>query len=200
VRVRVGGRQPFAVRPTVVSTDGPGDPSRGTDQVGDQDVVDQSTGSVAARYGLTRQQLRPRVLAAGNGSDGERIVLFGATFPSGATGAWLLTYQLRADGWDSSLGRLPHAPAGTPLEDRLIAVPVDGFRLALAAPEGAVRAEVLTTRGEVIGGVDLDGGSYVGEVPGGSFAPGTGGAAKVRALDAAGRTLAEVPIDRVVAE
>jgi hypothetical protein len=151
------------------------------------------------RYNLLGEaDPQPRTLATGDGGDGHRIALLGLTFPSGATGVWLVDYTLVADGWRSSVGRLPHAPAGTPLEGRLVAAQVDRSYLALHAPPGAVRVEVLTAAGAVIGRVGLTDGGYVGEVPGGSFQPDPGGAAKVRALDASGRTLTEAPIDTAV--
>jgi hypothetical protein len=90
-----------------------------------------------------------------------------------------------------------HAPAGTPLEDRLVAAPVDGLQLALHGPERAVRAEVLTEDGRVLGSVELTDGGFVGEVPGGSFAPSTDGAASLRLLDASGATVVEDEIGRV---
>jgi hypothetical protein len=147
---------------------------------------------------LTADQLEPTVLAEGSTTDEDGTVLLGMTFPSGATGVWLLTYELSEYGGSSSVARLPHAPAGTALEDRLVSVPAGGHQIALHAPESAVRAEVLTAEGAVLGSVELLDGSYVGEVPGGSFAPSTDGAATVRALDATGSVVAEGPIDRVV--
>jgi hypothetical protein len=79
---------------------------------------------VLAEYGLTEEQARPEVLARGDGFDGKRIILFGLTFPSGATGVWLQTVDQDPDGWSNMLGRLPHAPAGTPLDERLVAADV----------------------------------------------------------------------------
>jgi hypothetical protein len=206
IRIRVDDRLSYQVLPTLVFTDDPGPtgPRRGEVEMTEDFIVGETTASLLAEYALTEDQARPSVLVSGDGhgdADGtERAVLIGLTFPSGATGVWLLTYEKQPDGWSSTLGRLPHAPAGTRVEERLVAVPVDGAHLALHAPAAAVRAEVLTAEGAVLGSVDLVDGGYVGEVPGGSFAPSTDGAATVRAVDAAGRTVSEGPIGRVVAE
>ena len=170
------------------------------EQLTEQYVLGHEWERIMYRYGLLGEaNPRPRALAAGDAADGHRAALVGLTFPSGATGAWLVDYTLVPGGWQATVGRLPHAPAGTDLEERLIAAPVGADRIALHAPPGAVRMEVLTVEGAVLGSVDLADGGYVGPVPGGSFA-GTEGADRVRALDAAGRTLAEGPIDRVVDE
>jgi hypothetical protein len=202
VRSRVDDRTPYPIDPTVTFTDDPGlsDPGRQDIEITEDYVVAQTLARVAAEYGLTEEQLRPEVLASGDGNGNERVILFGMTFPSDATGVWRLTYEEHPDGWESMVSRLPHAPAGTPLQERLAAVPVDGTHLAVHAPASAVRAEVLTAEGAVLGTVDLVDGGYVGEVPGGTFAPSTDGAATVRALDAAGRTVVEGPIGRVVNE
>jgi hypothetical protein len=170
------------------------------EQLTEQYVLGQTLDHIMGRYNLQGEaNPQPRTLITGDAADGHRAALVGLTFPSGATGAWLVDYTLVTDGWRSSVGRLPHAPAGTPLEERLIGVPVGEERIALHAPPGAVRADVLTDEGTVLGTVDLADGGYVGPVPGGSFS-GTDGAARVRALDASGRTVAEGPIDRVVDE
>lgn len=170
------------------------------DAVSDQALFDDLVAEVLADYDLTAEEARPTILARGDGYEGERVLLMGLTFPSGATGAWLLTGDQYSDGWSGGLARLPHAPAGTPLEERLIAVPVDGFQLALHGPERAVRAEVLTSDDRVLGRVDLDDGAFVGEVPGGSFFPSTDGAAGLRLFDASGDVVASGFIGRVVTE
>jgi hypothetical protein len=206
IRSRVDDRLSYQVVPTLVFTDDPGatGPRPGEVETFADFIVGETIASLLAEYSLTEDQARPSVLVSGDGhgdADGtEHAVLIGLTFPSGATGVWLLTYEKKPDGWSSRLGRLPHAPAGTSVEERLVAVPVDGAHLALHAPAAAVRAQVLTAEGTVLGSVDLVDGGYVGEVPGDTFAPGTDGAAAVRALDAEGRTVAEGPIGRVVAE
>jgi len=199
VRSRVGAGRPTIVMPTVaIAGDPDGTPPTGEDgQVSADFVIDQTVARLLAEYALTEEQARPTVLASGPGKISD-VALLGLTFPSDATGVWLLTYEAGVGGWSSSLGRLPYAPAGTPLEQRLVAVPVSGFQFAVHAPEGAVRAEVLTADGDELGSVDLVDGSYIGEVPGRAFAPSTDGAARVRALDSSGRTVAEGPIERVV--
>ena len=202
VRSRVSERTPYRIIPTVVFTDDPGltDPGRADVEITAAYVRDQTVAHLLAEYALSEQQLRPRVLTTGDGAGTERVALIGMTFPSGATGVWLLTLERHEDTWSSTLGRLPHAPAGTPLEQRLVAVPVDGSHLALRAPEGSVRAEVLDGDGDVLGTVQLTDGGFVGPVPGETFAPSTDGAASVRALDASGGTVAEEPIGRIVTE
>jgi hypothetical protein len=188
--------------PTVaIAGDPDGTPPTGEGEPVSADfVIDQTVAGLLAEYALSKEQARPTVLASGPGRLSTGVVLLGLTFPSDATGVWLLTYEAGVGGWSSSLGRLPYAPAGTPLEQRLIAVPVSGFQFAVHAPEGAVRAEVLTADGDELGSVDLVDGAYIGEVPGRAFAPSTDGAATVRALDSSGRTVAEGTIERVVAK
>lgn len=166
----------------------------------DQELFDDLVAEVLADHDLTAEEARPTVLARGTGYQDERVLLVGMTFPSGATGAWLLTSGQYGDGWSGGLARLPHAPAGTPVEERLVAVPVDGRQLALHGPRQAVGAEVLTEDDRVLGTVELADGAFLGEVPGGAFAPSTDGAASVRLLDAAGAVVAEGPIGRVVVE
>jgi hypothetical protein len=197
VRVSTDHGSSFQLIPTIAFTGDmrtdPG-PGPGPGPITEQYIVDQTVAEVLAEYGLTEEQARPEVLARGDGFDGKRIILFGLTFPSGATGVWLQTVDQDPDGWSNMLGRLPHAPAGTPLDERLVAADVDGFRLALRAPAGAVRAEVLDTDGTLLGSVHLDDGTYVGEVPGGSFPLRTDGGLSVRALDASGNTVAEASV------
>jgi hypothetical protein len=195
VRSRVDDRLPFRIMPTVAVTD---DPGRADVVIDENQIVDQAAAGILAAYGLSEEQGSPVVLAEGTTDGGKGVVLLGLTFPSEATGVWLLTYEEQEQGWVSSVSRLPHAPAGTPVEQRLTAVAVDGTHLAVHAPAAAVRVEVLTTQGAEIGSVDVRDGAYVGEVPGGSFAQGADGAAKVRALDASGAVLAEASIDRAV--
>ena len=200
VRSRVDDRMPYTILPTVTFTDDAGltDPSRPVAEVTEELILEETIDRVLAEYGMTEEQLRPVVLASGGGNGNERLVLFGMTFPSDATGVWLLSYERDRQGWNSTLGRLPHAPAGTALGDRLVSVPSDGVRIVIAAPGGAVRAQVLSDEGEELGSVDLVDGGYVGPVPGGAFAPSTNGAATVRALDASGAVVAEEPIGRLV--
>ncbi len=202
VRWRPSVGQPTHIVPPVVTLEDPdflqvlpGDP------LTEQYVLNGEKDRIMHRYGLMGggPDPNPRTLVAGDAADGHRVALVGLTFLSGATGAWLVDYTLVTDGWRSSVGRLPHAPAGTPLEERLIGVPVGEDRIALHAPPGAVRVEVLTAEGAVLGTVDLVDGGFVGPVPGGSFS-GTDGADRVRALDPSGRTVAEGRIDRVVSE
>ena len=202
LRTRGASSVPYRVPVTLVHP-GQADPrlSRpAADVPSDQALVDDLVTEVLADYDLTAEAARPTVLARGTAYQDERVLLVGLTFPSGATGAWLLTADQYGEGWSGGLDRLPHAPAGTALEDRLVAVPVDGYYLALHGPERAVRAEVLTEDARVLGSVELTDGAFVGEVPGGSFAPSTDGAASLRLLDATGAVVAEGPIGRLVAE
>lgn len=202
LRTSDGTGRPYVVGPTIVhpQTRGSAVPVVPSGAPSEQAMLDDLVAGLLAQYGLTADEARPIVLARGTGRDGERIGLIGLTFPSGATGAWLMTVETTADGWGGSVSRLPHAAAGTPLEERLVSVPVDGYRLALHGPEQAVRAEVLTEDGRVLGAVPLEDGAFVGQVPGGAFAPSTDGAASLRLLDPAGGVVAEGPIGRVVVE
>jgi hypothetical protein len=202
VQWRPSTGQPAQILPTVALEDPAMRQVRPGEQLTEQYVLGEEKERIMYRYALLGggPDPSPRTLVAGNAADGHRATLIGLTFPSGATGAWLVDYTLVPDGWRSSVGRLPHAPAGTPLEERLIGVPVGEDRIALHAPPRAVRVEVLSAEGAVLGTVDLADGGYVGTVPGGSFAPSTDGAAMIRALDSAGGTVAEGPIDQVVDE
>jgi hypothetical protein len=203
VRSRPSDGQPAQIVPVVVALEDPDFRQvRPGEQLTEQSVLGEEIDRIMSRYALQGggPDPNPRTLTTGDAADGHRAALVGLTFPSGATGAWLVDYTLVRDGWRSSVGRLPHAPAGTPLEERLIGVPAGEDRIALHAPPGAVRAEVLSAEGAVLGTVDLADGGYVGTVPGRSFAPSTDGAATIRALDSAGRTVAEGAIDRVVDE
>ena len=202
LRARGASSVPYLVPVTLAH---PGQAERGVPrsvpaELPEQALYDDLVTELLAGYDLTAEEARPTVLARGTGSRDERVLLVGMTFPSGATGAWLMTSEQYGEGWSGGLARLPHAPAGTPLEERLVAVPVDGARLALHGPERAARAEVLTAEGRVLGTVELTDGGYVGEVPGGSFAPATDGAASLRLRDAAGTVVAEGPIGRLVVE
>ena len=202
LRTRQRQQSPYTVMPSVVTASTAGAPSPAPPgRLSEQLLVEETVADLLAQYDLTEEQARPTVLARGDaGGEAGRAVLLGLTFPSGATGTWLLSYEITEHGGSSSLGRLAHAPAGTALEDRLVAMPASAGYLALRAPDGAVRAEVLTEGGEVLGTVQLTDGSSVGEVPGGTFAPSTDGAARVRALDASGDVVAEGPIGRIVTE
>jgi len=190
VRSRVGADRTSLIMPTVAIAGDPTEAPPEGGEITDDHVIDQTVARILAEYALTEEQARPTVLARGPGTHSSGVALLGLTFPSNATGVWLLTYDVGVGGWSSSLGRLPYAPAGTKLEDRLVAARASGLTVALHAPRGAVSAEVLTTQGVVLGSVDLVDGGYVGELP--------AGAAKVEALDAAGRTLDEGSIEQVV--
>jgi hypothetical protein len=202
LRAREGDRMPYRMGVTGAYRDEAAQGAALADAPGltDAQILDDAIADALARYGLPAEVARPAVLARGAGSGEERVVLFGFTFPSGATAAWLLQHESMPDGGhQSTLGRLPHAPAGTALADRLIGVPVDGYRIAVHAPAAASGVEVLTADGRVLGLVPLTDGGHVGEVPGGAFVPSTDGAASLRAVDASGATVAEAPIGRVEA-
>lgn len=200
LRVRDAGAVPRVVGPALSFPGQASPPTAREAAPPDQVVVDDLVAEVLADYDLTAEQSRPTVLARGTAYQGERVLLVGLTFPSGATGVWLLTADQAGEGWSGGLARLPHASAGTPLEERLVAVPVDGSHLALHGPDRAVRADVVTADDRVLGSVPLTDGAFIGEVPGGSFAPSTDGAAGVRLVDAAGDVVATGFIERVVTE
>ena len=148
-----------------------------------------NTGQLLRAYGLTEEQARPTLLAAG--PLGARRVgeLVGITFPSGATGLWLTTYGSdNPDTGDNSVTgiQLPFGPAGTDLLDRVVAVRTDGG-LVVSAPSG-VRADVLDAAGSAVDTVPLREGGGTGPL---TDSTGT----SVRIVDGSGNVVAEAPIE-----
>ncbi len=122
-----------------------------------------NTGQLLRAYGLTEEQARPTLLAAGPLGPRRVGELVGITFPSGATGLWLTTYGSdNPDTGDNSVTgiQLPFGPAGTDLLDRVVAVRTDGG-LVVSAPSG-VRADVLDAAGSVVDTVPLREGGGTG--------------------------------------
>jgi hypothetical protein len=141
-----------------------------------------------AEYGLTAEQARPTLLAAGPlgarvGTYGE---LYGMTHPSGATSTWVVTYSPADPDSGSSLATFPPAPAGTALLDRVLAVQAMAG-LLVSAPDG-VEAQVVDDSGAVLLTVPLERGA--GTAPFNDQRYGR----TVRILDATGAVLAETPL------
>lgn len=148
-----------------------------------------SVGHVLAQFGLTAEEARPTLLAAGPLPLGRWARIFGVTFPSGATGMWLETFV--PDDPDAGVigTTLPFAPAGTALLDRVLAAETLGG-LVVSAPSG-VRAEVLDASGAVLESLPLTNGAGTGNL---SSPP---SAASVRILDGTGAVVASTEIIRV---
>ena len=146
-------------------------------------------GHLLRQYGLTSEEAGPTLLAAGPVSSRHSAELVGITFPSGATGMWLTTYE--PGNPDSGLTgtQLPFAPAGTDLLDRVVAVRALGG-LVVSAPSGA-RADVMDASGAVVDSLPLVDGAGTGELAD------PRAAASVRIVDGAGGVVAEVPIEAV---
>jgi hypothetical protein len=145
------------------------------------------TGQQLQSYGLDPDRARPTLLAWGTIAAYRSAVLVGVTFPSGATGMWLATYDPRNPGAGSVHILLPFGPAGTDLLDRVVAVG-EGGGLVVSAPDG-VRADVLDTSGSVLESLPMvDGaGTWPLRDP--------EAASSVRIVDEAGDTVAELPIE-----
>jgi hypothetical protein len=144
------------------------------------------TGHLLRQYGLTAEEARPTLLAAGPLSPRRAAELVGITFPSGATGLWLTTYEpTNPDSGMTGL-ELPFGAAGTDLLDRIVAAETLGG-LVVSAPDG-VRADVLDARGAVLQTVPLSDGAGTGQLSDPTAS------SKVRIVDASGDVVAEVPI------
>jgi hypothetical protein len=144
------------------------------------------TGQQLRQYGLDPERARPTLLAWGTLGAYRSAALVGATFPSGATGVWLATYDPRHPDGGSVQIELPFDAAGTELLDRVVVIgEADG--LVVSAPDG-VRADVLGASGAVVESLPL--------MEGAGTAPleEPEGARSVRIVDDNGGTVAEVPI------
>jgi hypothetical protein len=164
----------------------PADPRGLADRI-QQDIAGMWVGSQLATYGLSAEQARPTLLAAGPlgsyvGTYGE---LYGFTFPSGAIDIWAVTYTPGRTDTSSQQFELT-LPAGEALLDRVIAVQVSAG-LMVSAPAG-VTAEALDASGAVLTTVLLDRGAGTGPLN-------DPRAVTVRVRDAAGAVVAEVPIE-----
>ncbi|MGY2080916.1 hypothetical protein [Modestobacter sp. SYSU DS0657] len=152
-----------------------------------EQAVQTVLGMAVRTYGPGLDGATPVLLAAGSTGSGE-MVLAGFTFRSGAT---LLVVGSTRHGVDgSTTGSASTAdpqPAGVPLTDQLLAVPLDGD-LALSGPPDAAVAEVLDAAGARLVTVPLVSGSGVGTAGDGPAA------ATVRFLGADGSVLAQAPV------
>ncbi|MCV2490072.1 hypothetical protein OF117_11935 [Geodermatophilus sp. YIM 151500] len=176
----------------------PADP-RGIAATTDVGWVAELAASVLAERDLAAEEAAPVLLAAGRGPGESSVALLGVTFPSGATGAWLASYTVRggtspvdAGGTSLSWYATAFAPAGTPVDDRLLAVPVDGSWLVVSGPQEAVAAEVVDRRGTVVGVLPLRSGAGSGALPEGVLLPVED--RSVRLLDAGGSVVAAGPL------
>lgn len=165
----------------------PTDP-RGLAGAADPALVADAIHSILGQYGLPFDQVHPVLLAAARYDDAghTEAVLVGTTLPSGATVAWLALRS--ANGSFGELTPTVAAPAGTPLLERVFAVPVYG-RVLISGPASATSAEMLDANGAALGAVSLVQGAGGGPLP--------AGAAGVRLLDAAGHPVASGPLTEI---
>ncbi|MCZ2847852.1 hypothetical protein [Modestobacter sp. VKM Ac-2978] len=139
-------------------------------------------------YGAGLDGATPVLLAAGpTGSGRAEMVLVGYTFRSGATVLVVGHTELTENGTSSSVSTLDPQPAGTPLADQLLAVPMDG-NLALSGPREAATAELLDAGGALLTSLPLVAGTGVGRAGDGPAV------AAVRFLAADDTVLAETPV------
>jgi hypothetical protein len=173
--------------PESISMSFPADP-RGLMDDADRSVLRGLTAGYLADFGVTAEQVGTTLLAAGplDTSAGDRGQLIGATFPSGATIAWIETYSAGRPEAGATLWELPTAPAGTGLLDRVFAVRVLGG-LMVSAPSG-VTAQAVDAGGAVLATLPLQRGGGAGPLVN------AGGATRVRILDAGGALVTEAPI------
>jgi hypothetical protein len=164
----------------------PADPHGQASDPGMRDWVNGNVGQLLRRYGLTADEGRPTVLAAAEGSGTSSTILLGMTFPSGATGLWLMTYDADDVRTISSITELGFQRAGGELLDQVFAVRFPAGFL-VSAPSG-VRADVLDENGALLGGLALTDGA------GGGTVPQPYDARSVRILDAAGDVVGEAQI------
>ncbi|MGY1856099.1 hypothetical protein [Modestobacter sp. SYSU DS0290] len=151
------------------------------------ETLQQVLGTVVGAYGSGMDGATPVLLAAGPTGSGE-LVLAGITFRSGATVLVVGATRLKADGATTgSASTADPQPAGVPLVDQLLAVPLGGD-LALSGPRDAAVAEVLDGDGALLTTLPLVAGSGVGSAGDGPAA------ASVRFLAADGTVLAEAPV------
>jgi hypothetical protein len=138
----------------------PADPRGLAQLVESSPWLEAHTGHLLRQYGLTAQEAEPTLLAAGPVSSRHSAELLGITFPSGATGLWLTTYE-PGDPDTGMMGtQLPHAAAGTDLLDRAVAVRTNGG-LVVSAPSG-VRVDVLDASGALVESLPLADGAGTG--------------------------------------
>ncbi|WP_222194738.1 hypothetical protein [Modestobacter italicus] len=157
-----------------------------------EDTVQNTLQLPLSAYGPGLEGASTVLLTAGPTADGRgEMVLAGVTFRSGATTLVVGSTQQQADGTTtSSSSTADPRPAGTPLTDQLLAVPLGGD-LALHGPADAVRAEVLDADGSLLTTLPLVTGTGVGTAGDGPAA------AAVRFLATDGTLLAEVPVSEL---
>ncbi len=149
--------------------------------------LEDHTAQLLRQYGLSAEEAQPTLLAAGPVSSRHSVELLGITFPSGATGLWLTTYE-PADPDEGMMGtQLPYAPAGTDLLDRVVAVRTIGG-LVVSAPSG-VRFDVVDASGVAVQSIPLIDGSGTGALNDPATAEG------FRIVDGAGDVVAEGSIE-----
>ena len=139
----------------------PADP-RGQARFGVSPALPVDTGHLLRQFGLTAEEARPTLLAAGPLGQQQAGQLVGITFPSGATGVWLTTYE-PGNPDSGTMGYEPmFAAAGTDVIDRVVAVRTLGG-LLVSAPFG-VRADVLDVDGTVLESLPLTQGAGTGDL------------------------------------
>ncbi|WP_448626357.1 hypothetical protein [Geodermatophilus sp. URMC 64] len=174
----------------------PADP-RGLRGQADEDQLQALLHEMIGTYGLTADQVSPVLLVAGRvGEAGDAALLVGATLPSGATVAWL---SVAGTGPGSPLARTVATtpePAGTPLLERVVAVPagwatsriplppadVPPGWLVVSGPRDGVTAETYNAGQRVLSSLPLVAGAGIAPVPQGTVYVGVrDGAGKILA-------------------
>jgi hypothetical protein len=194
VRVLRNGQEVHSLRPTLSERAATlmatplvvGDP-RGLRSTVDGEGLQRLAQDLEAYHGVLGRGVEPVLLATGQVSGGHlEVVLLGLVLPNGATAAWVGVNPGGA-GVSSRFTTSWHpVPAGVPLLDQVLAVPVTGRGLAVSAPPTGATAEVVDSTGAVVSALTLVAGAGVGDVP--------PGARSVRILSASGAVLASAPL------
>lgn len=176
------------------------DDPRGMRATVPQAWLDHTMAWVVENFGAPGVSLPMTLLYAGGVRDTatKSAVLVGATLPSGETvvgcsvftGYWSPGQSLAekgAGGWGAATTATDPRPAGLPLLDQVLALPVDGA-LTVSGPTTGTTVEVLSADGGVVTSFAVAGGAGASVVP---------EAAGVRILDAGGAVVGEAPVTDV---
>lgn len=144
--------------------------------------------SITSQYGAALDGSTAVLLAAGPlPGTAQEMTLVSLTFPSARTVLWAGLFATDSAGGSTGSTTSALLPAGVPMDDQLVALPVPGGALAVHGPTEGVAAQVLDRDGALLTTVPLQSGSGVGAVP-------PPAAASVRVVDATGAVVAEGPV------